>query len=192
MPLPVIADVFRVVLNWSADSTPGTAHNVMHFLSPTLDSDGVFAALDGSVAVAMWDWVSTNANVDSVDVTPLDGSTATTTYSTAGNLAAWSGGGLGTPLPQVAGIVKFATALRGRRNRGRVYLPYVGEGEVVVNQLIDVAAVEAAWVAFLNDMVAANAPLVIASYVGVNAHQVVNINAEETTATQRRRNQRPS
>lgn len=189
MSLPVITDTFRVVLNWHPGSGGANAVNVMHFRSTTLDSGTLYTALNANVVSAMWDWVANGISVDSVDITPLDGSTATTSFVTGGP-AKWTGQGAGTGLPQVAGIVKLTTPLRGRSYRGRVYLPWVGEGEVNLNNLIDTAAVQSAWEGFMNDMSTDGADLVVASYLHSTAEAVDTITAESTTATQRRRNKR--
>ena len=190
MPLPVIADTFRTTLNWQDVSMGISAHNVLHFYAPTKTEGDVFTALDAHVTAAMWDWPSSNAKVTSVDIIKLDGSAITVNHAIAGSPGKWNGGGLGTSLPQVAGIVKLKSGVRGRSYRGRVFIPYVGEGEVAGNVLIDVAAVQAAWDTFKAAMVADGVTQVIASYKLATQRAVINHVAEAKTATQRRRNHR--
>lgn len=190
MALPVIADIFRVTLNWNYAAGVFDAHNVLHISCPTGDESDVFTAIDAQVTQAMWDWVSGSAVVESVDVLALDGSSATHNHTVTGSK--WTGGGLGTGLPQVAGLVKLQTGLRGPRHRGRVFLPFVGEGEVAGNTLIDVAAVTTAWDNFANALIA-NSPtmaLGVASYAHADWNQATGIIGESKTATQRRRNDR--
>lgn len=188
MPLPVIADTFRVALNWG---TPGTRHavNVMHFAGVTSTPQDLMDSLDASVTTAMWDWAATGVSIHSVDITPLDGASATQTFSPA-TPAHWSGGGTGNVIPQAAGIVKFTTDLRGRSYRGRIFIPYVGEGEQDNGNLIDVAAVQTAWSNFKTAMAVETNPMVLASYKLSTAELVTGVFAEGRTGTQRRRNLR--
>ena len=194
MPLPVIADVFRCALEWTDSNTGFPATNVFHVKTATSGktSGQVFTCLDAHVTAAMWDWTAATAQIQTVEITPLDGVSAAASFST-GAAAKWRGGGLGTSLPQVAGIVKFGTGLRGPANRGRMYMPFVGEGEVAGNVLIDAAAVQAAWISYAANLISdGTTPMAlgIASYVHGNFHQTTLINAELQTATQRRRNRR--
>lgn len=188
-PLPTIADVFRVTLNWHVGTRPRPAHNVMHFSAPGKNESDVFTIIDTNVHVAMFDWVSAAAVVDSVDIIKLDGSSGSHTHTT-GSPAKWNGGGTGEIIPQVAGIIKLQTGLRGPSKRGRIFLPWVGEGEQSNGQLLDVSTVIGAWTTFANDCATAGAALGVASYKNADWNQAINLVGETTTATQRRR-QRP-
>lgn len=184
-PLPVIPDVFRATLNWRS-SSGRNAHNVMHFQAPSLDSLGVATALTTHIKRAMWDWTSGTYLITTIDVIPLDGTTAGVTQPTGEGLP-FTGGGQGEAIVQVAGIVKFTTGHRGRSGRGRIYIPAVGEGEQNAGVMIDVATVQTAWQVFQNDMSDALCPMVVASYKDVAAREIINITAESICATQRRR-----
>lgn len=192
MPLPIIADTFRTVLTWQDSTTGLAAHNVVHFrtASSGKTSAQVQTCLDAHVTQAMWDWASTSAVITSVAVTPLDGSSAARVTGT-GSPAKYSGGGSGTALPQVAGEVSFATVLRGPANRGRIFIPFVGEGEVTGRTLIDVATVAAAWGAFLTAIAADGTTpmnLVVASYANSWATGVSSVSAKGNTYTLGKRN----
>jgi hypothetical protein len=187
-PLPIIADIFRVTLNWE-DTGAGKAHNVLHFSAPGKTESDVFTTIDAHVTQQMWDWAATTEVVESVSVLPLDGSSATTVHLT-GSPAKWTGGGTGQPLPQVCGIIKLETGLRGPANRGRVFIPHVGEGETAVGALSDITTVSTAWVAFANAMATAGVALGVASYKNVDWHQAINVGGGSRTATQRRRQHR--
>lgn len=191
MPLPIIADVFRVTLNWVDSLTPQGAHNVLHFKTSASGKTPleVYSCLNTHVTQAMWDFTTTQASVASVSVTPLDGTSAAVQFATA-SPAKWTGGGTGNAIPQVAGVVKFATGLRGSANRGRIFLPYVGEGEYDQGNLADVAALTTAWVTFLNDIITdGTTPMAlgIASYKHSNWHQVINAAGQSRSRTIGRR-----
>lgn len=197
VPLPVIANVFRCALNWTAGSQ--TAVNVIHiFVDPTGTQapSEVFEALDDFVTQAMWTPVSSSAGVASVDITPLDGVTATASFSTAG-AARWTGSEGGDIQVAPAAIVKMQTALRGRSHRGRIFLPFLGEGATSGGQLVggrDVTTT-AAWAAFQTALQgdAVSRAVVVAAYdrrhagAGAAAHFVTSFLCELELGTQRRR-----
>jgi hypothetical protein len=191
MPLPIIADVFRCVLNWTDPGAPQGAHNVLHFKTSVAGRTPlqVFTCLDAHVTQAMWDFTTTNAFVTSVGITKLDGVSAAEVFGT-GSPAKWQGGGTGSGIPQVAGVVKLATGLRGPANRGRIFLPFVGEGEYANGTLIDVVASTNAWVTAAAAWIAdATTPMAlgIASYKHSNWHQVVNLATQARSRTLGRR-----
>lgn len=192
MPLPVIANVKRVVLNWQ-DSTIGfRAHSVFHVrtgagVTPTQ----VFSVLDAHVTAGMWAGASAHAGVDIVGITPLDGVSARTDFLT-GVPAKWAGSGGGDSIPQVATLVKFATGLRGPRHRGRLFIPYPGEGTVGGGTFTGAVGVSTAWSNF-NIACATDATPVelgVASYVHADFNAALSCTAETLTGTQRRRMRR--
>jgi hypothetical protein len=190
-PLPVIPNVFRVAWHWSGPSGI-SAVNVMHFECPAgFPLSVIVEALDDAVLVNMFAWTASTCFVDDITVTPLDGLTASESFAPP-TPAKWVGGGLGEALPAVAGIVKLQTGLRGRSHRGRVFIPFVGEGEITVGTLIDVAAVETAWTAFTAAL-ASDTPSVVmgvASYKLSTFSALTAVTAELLAATQRRRQDR--
>lgn len=186
-PLPVIADCFRTVLNWTSD-TGLTAHNVMHFLAPGGDALDVLDAIQANADVAMWKHTNIGSTIDSIECTKLDGTSATITRDIT-DVTNFRGTGSSQIVPQQCAIIKLATALRGRRNRGRLYLPWVQEDAANTGKLSGTTSLDmtAAWVAFANDMAAANVALGVASYVDELWHQAINLVCEAACATQRRR-----
>lgn len=187
MSLPVITDIFRVAFNW----VNGSQHavNVMHFRDETgvADPSDIVTPLSVSKPTHFLDGIASAAHVATYDVTPLDGSTATGTYSAAN----WVGGtGSGDPLPQVARVMKFTTAFRGRSYRGRAFLPFVAEGAVADGSFIGDSTgplVSTAWESWRLTLVSAGWTLVVASYKLEEAVEVTTITAETLTGTQRRR-----
>ncbi len=164
----------------------------MHFLSTTLDANGVATAIDAHVTAGMWYAQNSHAHVYELDVTPLDGSGTTAIFGT-GSPAKWTGGSSTFDVnPQVCSVVKLQTAKRGRSYRGRVYLPWVAENRVTNGLLdpTDVAAANTIWATFLSDMITAGARPVVASYLHATAENVTGVLYERPTATQRRRQSR--
>jgi hypothetical protein len=97
-------------------------------------------------------------------------------------------------VPQVAGVVKFTTDVRGRSNRGRLFLPGIAEGAMDSSGISDskVTACTEEWDGFLNQMAVTFGSWAgcIASYKNRNAHQITNAALEKVTGTQRRRNRK--
>lgn len=197
IPLPVIPNVFRVVLKWQF--TPMTAINVIHVhaqAGPTT-STAVYNCINSHVTANMWLAANSTAGVTEVQVTPLDGASATSTFTT-GQPAKWSGGGTGDQAPQVAAVVKFQTALRGRDNRGRLYMPFITESNTLAGSLVAPlpSSMTTAWNTFNAALLAdGTTPLdfCVASYDrdhgGAGAHYtpIINCIAESVLGTQRRR-----
>jgi hypothetical protein len=159
--------------------------NVLHAEDGTGTPASIFAALDALVTTDLWAPVWQQMRVVSVDVTKLDGSMATQTFST-GLSTTWDGNGTGDAIPAAAAIVKLQTALRGPAYRGRLFLPYVGEGAqsggfVTTGTLT-------AWQNDWDDLLTAFSPhLVVASYVNATAEPVTAVVCEQALGTQRRR-----
>jgi hypothetical protein len=186
-PLPVITGVYRVTLNWGTPSPSVHAHNVMHFFAPTLTDATLFTAIDGAVTAAMWDTVVNTASVKSVDTMKLDGSSPTVNHATGSPLK-WQGQSTGSDyIPQGCCVVSEYTATRGRSHRGRVYLPWVSEGEQTSGNLLDIPAMQTAWTAFLANVAAADAFLHVASYKLGTSSEVTSVVVKDKLKTQRRR-----
>lgn len=196
IPLPVIPNVFRVAFRWHNASNSQTAVNVMHFLgagATPLASD-LRTALVGNFSASMVIPCANTARVYQLDIIKLDGSAATVSYPVSLPLGA-SGGDW---TPQVSVLVKIQTALRGRNNRGRIYLPMIAESAVamgVFDPLI-LPTVQTAWDGFLTAMELATPTAWnpgVASYdrihSGAGAHftPITRYVVESFTATQRRR-----
>lgn len=194
MPLPIIADTYRVALTWSDARFPTAAINVLHFRKGGSSAAALYTSLDANVTAAMWGFQSSDSKVNRVDITPLDGTSLTVQNST-GTPAKWSGnGGVKDATPQAAAILKLTTALRGRTNRGRIYLPWVREDAVTAAVLDStlLASTQTAWATFITALSGAGFKLVVASYVTSVANDVTATRIEQRLATQRRRNKRTS
>lgn len=189
MPLPVIADAYRVAFDWTNSVTTDTATNVMHFHAPGKTSTDVYTALDTNVTTAMWCCVSDLASIAEVSITPLDGSGITVNAFT-GSPGRWvGGGGSGDFTPAVCSLVKLLTAQRGRSYRGRVFLPWVAENDTANGTLTGsaVTAGTAAWATWLAAMAGAGVFPGVASYTLASVEPIINILVEPRVATQRRR-----
>lgn len=186
-PLPVIENVYRVALNW-AHPVLGNATNVIHFRGAPGSAAGLFTALDDNVSNNLWLPVPSQAVIETVVITPLDGETASLENTTDGDTD-WNGSISGQGMPQVATLVKLRTAKRGKSYRGRIYLPWLleslfSEGEVAA---AEAASCQAAWVTFRTDMAADGYTMVVASYLHATAELILTSTVELDAATQRRR-----
>ena len=184
MPLPVIANTFRVALLWKTGGGL-VAVNVIHVRSTTLDPTGIFLALSGTVTQDTWSYVASAAHVDEVHITPLDGVSATQVFLTAGGVQ-WQGSAGGDFIPASCSIVSLRTGTRGRSFRGRVYLPFLVEGQQQNGVLSagGLANWQEAWDDMIGDL---GATLVVASYKLRVATAVTSALCEGLAATQRRR-----
>jgi hypothetical protein len=191
-PLPVIAHTIRVAFKWSNAVFLRPAVNVMHFSSDSYDIPSLITAIDANVTAAMWQQTNTDSHIAEYTLTPLDGSSASVVHAT-GSPAKFSGPQSGGDLlPQVAVLVKLNTASRGRRARGRAYLPWCQEG-VVANGIYNAtarAAQQTAWNSFRSAMASASKPLQVASYANPSAEDCTAATVESLTATQRLRQPR--
>jgi hypothetical protein len=194
--LPVIAAVYRCALNWQNPGAGGSAENIIHIhtASTGVSANAVFTCMDAHVTASMWGLVAPSLYVQSVDITPLDGTSATSNHPTGGG-AKWTGAGSGDPIPNMASLIKLTTALRGRSHRGRIYLPAVPEGDQANGVLTSslTATVATGFINWMTAMAAdATTPqaLVVASYKLAVATTITNLTCEPAAATQRRRQTR--
>lgn len=187
--LPVIANCYRVALNW-VHSSGQHAENVMHFRRLASTAAAVAALVDANVTANMWNQLSSGAVVTSIDVTPLDGSSATVRLATSG--AKWTGSDAGDFLVAPAALVSLRTGVRGRSYRGRVYRPFPGEVSVSNGVLSagGVTASQTAWTTFVAAMNTASCQLVVASYLHQTTADVTTAIVENVLATIRRRQTR--
>jgi hypothetical protein len=124
MALPVIAGVARASLAGQV-AGGGRWSNTWHARridlgDPTAVSVALLEAdLVAFYATAILSNCHTGTTLDAVDITPLDGSSGAfhTTLAIDG-----SGSGDSLP-PEVSCVITIRTGARGRRSRGRVYLP---------------------------------------------------------------------
>ena len=109
----------------------------------------------------------------------------------ASNTAAVVGTVTGDPMtPQVAYLIKKLTALGGRRNRGRMYLPGANESKVDGSGNVSsafVTTLQTAFDNFMTDLGAADIGFVILHSDGGTPTDITGGIAEPKVATQRRR-----
>lgn len=186
MPLPTIADVWRCAFEWSGPG--GLATNVMHFRDVSGDPTSVFNNISGAVSHNMWLLTSNGHIIEEVSITPLDGSGVGHIFSTGGGTD-WQGEGGDDFIPNSCALVKLNTLAGGRRGSGRVFLPFIAEGnqEQGLTDPTRRATSQTAWETFLTDASSAGSFLCVASYTGVSSSDVQSLKVENFIATQRRR-----
>jgi len=188
-PLPVIANVYRCTFEWTNSADSSIAANVMHFRKSSSNPAAVATIIDNHVTGGMWGMTAAAASVSLVEVTALDG--VSTSYPFSPTPAAkWSGqGGSGDFNKQVAAIMKFVTAKRGRSYRGRIYAPWPPESLVTRGSFspTDVAGWTSAWITFGAAVSGDGLDHVIASYKLASAEKIIAYAGETLSATQRRR-----
>lgn len=188
-PLPVIADTFRVTLNWYLSNNVGAkAANVLHFrdTTSTQDKDDLAADLNDNVNNNMFAMLDPQANIFSYEIIPLDGSTPTGEYNFS---TARGGSGTGEGIAQAAVMVKLQTEQRGPKGRGRIFLPFLEEGAQVDGALDPTKRSTAItnWIAFRTAMTTDGWQMVVASYAHQAAYEVTGISVRTVSGTIRRR-----
>jgi hypothetical protein len=196
IPLPIINNVYRVTLRWVSNNSQ-IAANVMHYQHSGGTALDVKNAIDANVTAAMWTPILNTCHVTQLDIIKLDGVQATVSFPVTGTK--WQGSVATQDFnPAISAIVKHVTGVRGRDNRGRTYLPFVGDAAADYGSLngTNAATVSTAWNAFLAAMTTATTFPVVAAYdrahAGAGAHSTI-INqfvCEVVVGTQRRRQQR--
>lgn len=163
-PLPTITGVHRVALSWRAGASGPYAANVMHFYGASVDPDALKTAIDANVTAAMWVGMTSNTVCYQLTITPLDGTSATRTYAVSGTKWTGTAASVGTS-PASAVVVSLKTNSRGRRYRGRIYLPFADETYIAGGSLsVTPTAGQTAWDTFRAAMATATFPLHVASY----------------------------
>lgn len=163
-PLPIIDGAHRVAFSWRIGSSGPTAANVMHFHGASVDPDGLHTALVANITAGMWLTTFSGASIYQMTITPLDGAAATKVYAASGgNMTGQASGP--DYIPAVASVISLRTNLRGRRNRGRIFLPFVSEA-VASNgaYTLPVTAWQTTWNTFMAAMNTSLWPLHVASY----------------------------
>lgn len=189
--LPVITNVYRVALNWTA--TGGQiAANVIHIRdeSGTITVPQLRTELDAAASVNMWWGTTINAKVTDIAITPLDGIHATS-HGAPATTAKWTGKNGTTWAPALSILMKMGTGLRGRTHRGRTFLPFI-EDAAVVDGIVDpttVTGLTGAWQTFSDNLSggAHNLSLGVASYKLAQFNIAVALDCEPVAGTQRRR-----
>jgi hypothetical protein len=191
MPLPVIADVFRVTLDWNTVDgvTPRNVINVRCTdTSDVSDIAGAFSDAYSGLSVSPWKPMSSSAECGSLTILPLDGTSAGIEVFMDTHFFGSSGGSI---VPSTAVLMKFQTSVRGPRGRGRQYIGPCTE-DVIDSGMITTTLrtdVHDAWVAFI-EALATGSPSIefgIASYVHADFNTLEQVICELAVGTQRRR-----
>jgi hypothetical protein len=160
----------------------------MHFRDTSGDATDVFNIISDHVSANMWNLTNDNAIIEELNIRALDGVDAGHIFSTGGG-SDWHGAGGTEYIPQACALVKLNTLAGGRRGTGRVFLPFIAEGNQSSGTVFatNQAACQTAWEAFLADTSADGAFLCVASYTGATSSDVQTLKVENSIATQRRR-----
>ncbi|MBA0085667.1 MAG: hypothetical protein HRJ53_11780 [Acidobacteria bacterium Pan2503] len=200
IPLPVISGVWRVTFNWHNAVTGWNTANVMHFREITsgpLSSSAVAGTISANLHSDMWVGKVSGDQLVNYQMIRLDGTSATAIELPTGS--GWAPVGSGDVAPQVAAIIKLQTGIRGRSNRGRIYLSNQGEANTTNGAITPssiVTAATTAWTTFQTNIQSGsgnNIVLGVASYMrahggsGAHFNPATNIVCETMCATQRRR-----
>jgi hypothetical protein len=166
----------------------------MHFHKSGSNPAAVAAILDSNVTASMWGCQGTNSKIQTIVVTPLDGSSVSYPWNT-GTPAKWCGNiSTNAPVPATSNIIKLLTTHRGRSYRGRVFLPWVdedGQGNGKVDTTIH-GTLQTAWVNFHTALTSAGLDWCVASYKLAVQNPVAAILAESYLGTIRKRQLRNS
>jgi hypothetical protein len=174
MQLPIIADTIRVSVEGVLGNGAQWA-NIIHLRkSGVLTFAGAIALADPIIAHLWTDstasptgWATlahTTSSVQRIRYTPLDGITATTIVP---HVQAGTNSNDQLP-PGTALVITAYTANRGRRYRGRIYLPALTEGSNDVNgtplSVTQSSLTTAATNALITNLVGTGVSFVVASY----------------------------
>jgi len=187
--LPVIANVFRVTLEWNTVNGV-TPRNVMHFKdgSGAASVTGVLNTVKSHFQADQFLAMKDSYQITSVTGIKLDGSSGSVTVdSTAA--ANNTGGSTGAIIPAESAVIKLATGLRGRDNRGRVFVGPVTENSSEAGLLVESirTAMTGAWVDFAIAMAGDNIALGVASYRHTHWNQVLDLVCRSRVGSTRRR-----
>lgn len=184
--LPVIANVYRVTLEWTVGGSLHMA-NVLHVQQAGTTSPDISTEIQSKLTPDMFEAVSSSAHLTGVSVIQLDGSSSTYHQSLDGS---FDGQGGTEFVPQEAAIISLFTGLRGPRHRGRVFLPAVAEDRQSSGIIASGArtTMEGAWTDFIDGLAVDGTALVVASYAHSTASFVIGCTAKQRSGTQRRRN----
>ena len=193
-PLPVLTDVFRCVLRYTAAGQ--NAVNVMHIQSTsTATPSDIYTAFDAAWTTNQLAYAANTAHLNQIDITPLDGVTATQSFSLGGSKYV-GGADVADYKPAEAVMVKLTTALRGRSHRGRLFLPFPARdatSDGIINPTTQ-GVMATAWGTFVSTLNGDSSPgpynLVVASYKLPAATVVETLSIENEIGTQRRRQSR--
>jgi hypothetical protein len=165
------------------------AVNVIHVHKADSEAINVGDDIAASVNASMWKCLMGGDGISALQITPLFGSLPTIVYPTDGS-PKWHGSATGTDwVPSLAAVVSLKTALRGRSNRGRVFVGPVAESESYSGNLstATAAAMQGGWASFGSSLIGLDSEHVVASYKLSTALTVTNYSVKTHCGTQRNR-----
>lgn len=185
MPLPVIANVYRVTLNWNRVGAIRPV-NVLNFVS-TGSATHVGSVISGAFTSGMFDCMRTDAILNNLSILPLDGVSGTITYS---GFSVTGNAGTGDFEPSTCAVVSLKTGLRGPKHRGRVFIGPVAQSKDINGTLADAGTIQTSWNTFATAIAAATPTvnLGVASYKFASFQDVATITCDSVVGVQRRRN----
>jgi len=197
---PNLPSVSRVVCHYTVAGSGTRAINVFHVLSSGIAALEVFNRFSTAWDQVQMAHTTTAVTLGTIDVTRLDNSSATETFSTTG--AKWTGTLTEDFVPALCLLVKYTTGFRGLASVGHTYAPFVAESlnDNGVFPPASLTAVNAAWVAFVNTLTTQTIPLQVVSYgrfdhptlpdAPATNHTVTAASVQGVLATQRPRQSR--
>ena len=186
-PLPVIAGTVRAAVTGTTSRGTKWA-NILHFRHGTIPSEPVAADIDAldvklkklydgtpySGGASITSMCNTGTLFTQVAYTPLDGLSPTTikSWGITGHDSTES-----MP-PMVSVCVSLYTAKRGKRYRGRCYMPPFSEGQAIAGAFAPIAQgnLLSQWNGFLVDLPSISWALVVATY----GHSITKDGTEHT------------
>lgn len=172
MPLPVLPDTFQAVFDWATPDGQ-TAKNVTYWaFTESGSADDLAAKLNANVDARQFHSMSSLAVAETVTIRAMNGVDAPQPFP----LEDWTGTEGEEWIPQAACVLTLYTAVSGRSNRGRIYLPFTSESTVEDGRFIGDAAtfVGLGWNQLLTDMAADGWVMVVASLIEHHTHTVHN------------------
>lgn len=185
--LPIITDVYRAAIEHSTNAGE-TSTNVIHILATSTTPSGVAIGLDAHMTAACWGELHADYVNTQLRITKLDGTSPTQVFPVA-NPSRWVGGASGQKVPEAAWGLTLYSSTRGRSARGRLFIGPVSESQIDDGRFTSTGVTDAtaAWGTYLNDLVSASSPLMIASYKLATAYQITHVTGRLGVRTQRQR-----
>lgn len=196
---PNLPSVSRVVCHYE-NNAGSTAINVFHVLSGGAAALDTFNRFTTAWQAGNMAHTIIGVRLSTIDITRLDNSTATESFSTVG--VKWDGTATGELIPSAALLLKYSTGFRGLAGHGRSYIPFVAEA-LSINGQIDpaqLATLQANWVTWVNTLTTQTIPLQVVSYgrfdhptlpdAPATNHTVTAVTLNRILGTQRNRQSR--
>lgn len=193
MPLPVIANTFRVGVVQQVSGVVDQLVNVIHVhTSGGLTEADVADNVETAWSARLASQQDNNLLYVETDVLELNGTSGTLQHSWGASPAHGTHGSNEMAPLSTAAIVTLRTGLAGRSNRGRVFFGGLQRSQIDQNtgDALDssaVTAIQGAWDLFISDLSSAGSDLVVASYVHATEHVVTQAKVRSYLGTQRRR-----